>query len=137
MQESEKKETTTPKPLLGKEGRRNISPPTESRSVPFRKGDTTPALSARSSGTGGADSGTPPAPFGGRAGPFTKDDFNAWQLAWELGYTIAIPIVIFALLGRWADKAWGTSPWLLLAGIVISIMISSFAVYKKVGKILK
>ncbi len=63
-------------------------------------------------------------------------NFNAWQLAFELGYTIAVPIVLFALLGRWADNSWGTSPWLLLAGILISILISSFVVYKKVSKIL-
>ena len=63
--------------------------------------------------------------------------FKAWQLAWELGYTIAIPIVILALLGRYADKAWGTSPWLLLAGVLCSIVTSSSLVYHKVAKILK
>lgn len=80
---------------------------------------------------------TPLNPPSKEVGRKSTIDFNAWQLAWELGYTIAIPIVIFALLGRWADKAWGTSPWLLLAGIVVSIMISSFAVYRKVKNILK
>ncbi len=25
-------------------------------------------------------------------------DFNAWALAWELGFEIAIPLVLFALL---------------------------------------
>lgn len=59
-------------------------------------------------------------------------EFRAWALAGELGYTIAIPIVVFALLGRLADKAWGTSPWLLLLGILISIVASSFLIYKKV-----
>lgn len=63
-------------------------------------------------------------------------DFSAWQLAWELGYAIAIPIVALALVGRWADKALGTSPWLLLTGILVSIIISSFAVYKKVSSII-
>lgn len=67
---------------------------------------------------------------------FIKRDFSAWQFAWELGYTIAIPIVVLALVGRWADKAWGTSPWMLLAGIVLSIIISSALVYRKVKKIL-
>ncbi|MDO8594030.1 MAG: AtpZ/AtpI family protein [bacterium] len=72
-----------------------------------------------------------------KAAPFTKGDFNAWQLAWELGYTIAIPIVVLALVGRWGDKKLETSPWLLLAGIVVSIFITSFAVYRKVKGILK
>ena len=57
--------------------------------------------------------------------------FSALSLAWELGYTIAIPIVALALAGRWLDKKLGTSPWLLLAGVLISIAVSSWAIYKK------
>lgn len=72
-----------------------------------------------------------------KATPFAKGDFSAWQLAWELGYTIAIPIVVFALAGRWADKQLETSPWLLLAGVVVSVLISSSLVYRKVKNILK
>lgn len=56
---------------------------------------------------------------------------SAWSLAWELGYSIAVPIVLFALLGRFLDKKLNTSPWLLLAGVLISISISSHIVYKK------
>lgn len=68
---------------------------------------------------------------------FSKSDFGALKLAWELGYTIAIPLVIFALAGRFLDKKFDTSPWLLLGGILISIFISSFGVYKKTTAILR
>ncbi|OGI17843.1 MAG: hypothetical protein A3J63_01235 [Candidatus Moranbacteria bacterium RIFCSPHIGHO2_02_FULL_40_12b] len=61
---------------------------------------------------------------------------SAWSLAWELGYSIAIPIVLFALLGRFLDKKLDTSPWLLLSGILISISASSYMVYKKTIKII-
>lgn len=60
---------------------------------------------------------------------------NKWStlaFAWELGYSIVIPLVLFTLAGRFLDKKLGTSPWLLLAGIIISIIITSFIVYKKV-----
>jgi len=57
--------------------------------------------------------------------------FSAVGLAWELGYSIAVPIVVFALLGRFLDKKLGTAPWILLAGILISIAASSWLVYKK------
>jgi F0F1-type ATP synthase assembly protein I len=57
--------------------------------------------------------------------------FSALSLAWQLGYTISVPIVVLALLGRWADKKLGTSPWLLLGGILLSILLSSWAIYKK------
>lgn len=63
-------------------------------------------------------------------------EFKAWALAGELGYTIAIPIVIFALLGRFADKTLGTSPWLLLLGILISIFASSYLIYRKMKELM-
>lgn len=62
--------------------------------------------------------------------------FNAWQLAWSLGYTIAIPLVVLALAGRFLDKKLGTDPWLFLSGVLLSIMISSLAVWLKVAKII-
>ena len=73
-----------------------------------------------------------PLPFEKRESP----NWTAWQLAWELGYTIAIPIVALALLGRWADRAWSTAPWLFLLGVVLSVIISSFLVYRKTKDIL-
>ena len=64
-------------------------------------------------------------------------NFSTWQLAWELGYTITIPIVALALVGRMLDKRFETSPWLLLAGIVVSIIVSSFMVYRKVKDVIR
>ncbi len=57
--------------------------------------------------------------------------WQALSLAWELGYTIAIPLVVLALAGRLADKVFFTSPWLLLGGVLFSIVISTWLVYKK------
>ncbi|OGL68588.1 hypothetical protein A3B21_00810 [Candidatus Uhrbacteria bacterium RIFCSPLOWO2_01_FULL_47_24] len=67
------------------------------------------------------------------------DEGNTWSalsLAWELGYTIAVPIVVFALGGRWLDRRFDTSPWLLLTGIFISIPISTAIIYIKMMKII-
>ncbi|PIS41047.1 MAG: hypothetical protein COT26_00065 [Candidatus Kerfeldbacteria bacterium CG08_land_8_20_14_0_20_43_14] len=69
-----------------------------------------------------------------------QEKSNFWQalgLAWELGYVIAIPIVVFGLLGRFLDKKFHSSPWLLLAGIIVSIAISSFGLVSKFKKMLK
>jgi len=60
-----------------------------------------------------------------------KDSFSALGLAWQLGYTIAVPLVALALLGRFLDKKLGTSPFLLLAGILVSIGVTTWLVYKK------
>jgi F0F1-type ATP synthase assembly protein I len=37
----------------------------------------------------------------------------------SLGLTIACTVGVFVGLGLWADSALGTSPWCLLAGIVL------------------
>jgi F0F1-type ATP synthase assembly protein I len=69
-----------------------------------------------------------------------REDNKIWSalgFAWNLGYSIAIPLVLLALGGRFLDKAWSTSPWMLLGGILISIVISSFIVYKKTIQIIK
>jgi F0F1-type ATP synthase assembly protein I len=60
-----------------------------------------------------------------------NNSFSALSLAFQLGYTIAIPIVVLALGGRWLDKKLDTSPWFLLLGVLVSIILSSWAVYKK------
>jgi F0F1-type ATP synthase assembly protein I len=57
--------------------------------------------------------------------------WSATSLAWELGYIITIPLVVLALLGRYLDKKMGTSPWLLLLGLLIAIFASSYGIYKK------
>ena len=57
--------------------------------------------------------------------------WQALSLAWQLGYSIAIPLVLFALGGRLLDKYLNTSPWLLLAGIFISLILSTILVYNK------
>ncbi len=58
--------------------------------------------------------------------------WSALNLAWELGYTIAIPIALLGFGGAWLDKKFGTSPWMILLGIAISLLVSSVAVYRKV-----
>ncbi len=63
--------------------------------------------------------------------------FSALSLAFELGYTIAIPIVGLALTGRLLDRKFDSSPLFLLLGIFLSILISSYLIYKKTKKIIQ
>jgi len=67
-----------------------------------------------------------------------KEQSNLWfslSVAGQLGWMIALPIVILAVVGRYLDHRFDSSPVLLLAGILLSIMISSWVVYFKVIKI--
>lgn len=36
-----------------------------------------------------------------------------------LGFQLAAPAVVFALLGSWADSAWDTTPYLTLLGVLV------------------
>lgn len=63
--------------------------------------------------------------------------WSALSFAWELGYSIAIPIVLFTLGGRLLDKKLQTSPWLLLVGLFISIIVTFCIVYKKLMEIIR
>lgn len=69
--------------------------------------------------------------------PTQKSPFwQAMSMAWELGYTIAIPLVVFALAGRFLDRQLGTTPWLLLAGMIIAIVVSTLGLIRKFNKII-
>lgn len=61
--------------------------------------------------------------------------WGALNLVFELGYMIAIPIVVLGFGGALLDKKYDTSPLFILIGIVIAVLISSIAVYKKIKEI--
>lgn len=68
-----------------------------------------------------------------------KGTSNLWQalsLLGQLGYVIAVPLVILALGGRFIDKKYGTSPWFLIVGMFLALVISTFWVYKKTAEIM-
>ncbi|GEM_PF-1264466 len=65
-----------------------------------------------------------------------KNTENPWKLvsfALELGFLIAIPLLALALLGRFVDGALKSSPLFFLLAVILSIVISSIIVVKKVG----
>lgn len=69
----------------------------------------------------------------------TQDNSLSYVLGLSLGlgYRIAVPLVVFALAGRWADTKLGTAPGLFLMGVLIAIVTSCIAVYKLVAEIIK
>jgi F0F1-type ATP synthase assembly protein I len=71
--------------------------------------------------------------------PVKDNGLSGWEalgFAWEMGYTMAIPLVALALGGRYLDRYLDTSPAFLLTGILISIIISSVLVGYKAMKII-
>jgi len=63
-------------------------------------------------------------------------DWSLFSLAWDLGWMIAIPIILFGVGGAIMDKKLHSSPWLLLLGFAISLSLTSFFIYFKITKVL-
>jgi hypothetical protein len=60
---------------------------------------------------------------------FKKSELIA--LAFQLGFIIAIPVVVFGFLGKWLDGKAGTAPLLTLIGIFTAIVFTSIWIYRK------
>ncbi len=62
-----------------------------------------------------------------------------WKLigiAWELGYVIALPLILFALAGKFADTFFHSSPLFFLFGTLLAIIVSTIIVYRKIVKLM-
>ena len=57
---------------------------------------------------------------------------DAFFLAGEIGFTIAIPIVALLLGGRLLDRTFGTAPWFLLGGVLLSLPVVGLLIFRKV-----
>ena len=61
---------------------------------------------------------------------------RATSLAFEMGFIIALPLVAFALLGKYLDKRWGTN-YIVLIGILLAIVSSTVWLSKRIKSILE
>jgi F0F1-type ATP synthase assembly protein I len=68
---------------------------------------------------------------------FSKSLLQTISLSLQLGFTIALPLIIFAIGGRILDKKFGSTPLFLLVGIILALIISTILIYQKIKIILK
>ncbi len=61
---------------------------------------------------------------------------GALAFVWDVGYLTAIPVIIFAFGGRYLDMRYDASPWFLLCGLCISVLLSAYLVYKRMQRFL-
>jgi hypothetical protein len=69
-----------------------------------------------------------------------KEAFNKWQmvsLALELGFIIALPLIVLGSIGKWLDQRFSTEPWLTLLSIFLSIAATTFWIAIKVKPLMK
>ena len=61
----------------------------------------------------------------------------ALAFAWRLGYSIAVPLVVLLMLGRWLDRRFGTSHWLLMSGLVISFITTNVLMFREALRVMR
>lgn len=74
-----------------------------------------------------------------KSNPKTKTVFNAvsmYGVAVDFALLIAIPLIVFILLGKWADQKFGKN-YFIVIGLLTAIAISTLAIYKQINKLSK
>jgi ATP synthase protein I len=56
--------------------------------------------------------------------------WGSLALVGELGFTIAIPIALLAILGSFLDGKFHTGPWLLLLGLLLGLISGVYGAYR-------
>ena len=59
------------------------------------------------------------------------------RLAWNLGYLIALPAVLFGFGGAYLDRYAGTSPLFIILGFALAALLSYLGVRRRIREILK
>jgi F0F1-type ATP synthase assembly protein I len=65
---------------------------------------------------------------------------NKWALvglATEMGFIIALPLLVFILIGKKLDLRFHTTPWLTLVGILLAIGASTAWLTKRLKEYIK
>lgn len=55
----------------------------------------------------------------------------AFRIMGDFGVGLAVPVVTFALVGKWLDMRFGTRPWFLIAGFILAAGISATYVNRR------
>lgn len=61
--------------------------------------------------------------------------FYLLRLGWDLGWIIALPIALLGFGGALLDKKLSTSPLFLISGILLSLIVTSVGIYKKIKQL--
>lgn len=70
----------------------------------------------------------------------TKALFNFATLAGmvgELGFVIAVPLLVAIIAGIWVDKKLSTTPLFMIVGILLAITTSTISIGKKIKQLNK
>jgi len=58
----------------------------------------------------------------------------AFRIIGDFGAAIAVPVVIFVLIGQYLDSLYGTRPWITVVGLIIAALITVKLIHKKANR---
>lgn len=53
------------------------------------------------------------------------------KIVGDFGAIIAVPIIIFVLIGQWLEGKYGHAPWFTITAFVLAAVLSGRMIYKK------
>ena len=53
------------------------------------------------------------------------------RIAGDFGASIAIPVILFVIVGQWLDGKYDKGPWFTIGSFVLAALISGRIIYKK------
>ena len=53
------------------------------------------------------------------------------RIAGDFGASIAIPIIVFVLIGQWLESKYGHAPWLTISAFVLAAILSGVMIYRR------
>lgn len=53
------------------------------------------------------------------------------RIVGDFGATIAIPVVLFVIIGQYIEKRYGFAPWPTIAAFALAATLSAQMIYKK------
>ncbi len=54
-----------------------------------------------------------------------------FRITGDFGASIAVPVIVFVLIGQWLDKKYNMSPWFTILAFVLAALVSGKLIYKK------
>ena len=70
--------------------------------------------------------------------PPIQNDRKYWifalKIVGDFGASIAIPVVIFVIIGQWIDRRFDFSPWATVFAFLLSAVVSGKMIYQKAKK---
>lgn len=67
---------------------------------------------------------------------YSQETASVLSVAFEMGFVIALPILVFALLGKWLDQKQHTH-YFVLIGILLALGCSCFWLYRRFSEMIK